>query len=300
MTNHKPSFPVSAPDHRTVWQRATELDRQARGPHPEEARSPSPEEGRDLSVPELLDVAREVGISPDSVLITLAQDRLADGGDLRPRETTPLWHLALVETVDALEVSLRLAQEPGSVLSLLDRVLGRPTYRMELEDRIQVDPSEASVSVFRASESGGFFGGSSLHGAMEVADGRVLIVSVVAEPGGGSRLRIRMPAYERGTNLVLSAGAGGLAGVGGTSAGAALGEMAVGALLGGATGLLPIAAVVGPAVLGAYMGVGLGILGFRRLQKWGFRRGQIALNRLARVLEMEARDEVGKGELPAG
>jgi hypothetical protein len=286
-------------DTRALWNRATELDRQAAS---SEARPvPAHEATPPLPLRELLGVAGEVGISPDSVLISVAESRLADGGELRPRAASPLWHLVLVETLDALEVSVELPMAPDAAVELLDRVLERPEYQMALEDRLEDDPSGASVSVFRIGGSGGAFQGSAFHGALELADGRVLIAAVVAEPEGGSRVRIRMPLYDRGTNLVLSAGTAGLAGAGGVSSGAALGEAVVGAVLVGATGLLPLAAVVVPAVLGAYVGAGLGILGFRKLQKWGFGKGRAALNRLARTLELEGRRE-GRSRLaePSG
>ena len=48
------------------------------------------------------------------------------------------------------------------------------------------------------------------------------------------------------------------------------------------------AVLVTPAVVGAYLRVGAGILGFRKLQRWGFGKGQTALAPLARALELEA------------
>ncbi len=277
----------STGDSRALWKRATELDQgvPARG----RPGSPLGVESPGLPVPELLEVAREVGISSDSVLLSVAEERLPDGGELRPPGTSPLWHQVLVETLDAVEVPVLLPVDPAEALRLLDGTLARSEYRMVPEDRIQVEGSGETVSVFRAGEAVGFFGSSSFHGAMQVADGRVLLASIVADEGGGSRLRLRMPAYERGMNLALSAGAGGLGGAGGASAGAALGEAAVAGILGGAAGLLPLATVIVPAVLGGYVGVGLGVLAFRRLQKWGYQKGEEALKRLARLLEMEAR-----------
>jgi len=294
MTDNPPSRPLPQlpSDSRALWNRATELDREAASS--ERSLVPSHGPAAPLPLHELLSVAREVGISPDSVLIGVAESRLTDGRELRPRASSPLWHLLLVEARDALEVSVLLPSPPGAAVELLDRVLERPEFQMVLEDRLGDDLSEGSVSVFRIGGSDDEFEGSSFHDALELADGRVLIVAVVAEPGAGSRVRIRMPLYDRGTNLVLSAGSAGLTGAGGVSAGAALGEAVAGALLVGASGLLPVAAVVAPAVLGAYVGAGAGILGFRKLQKWGFGKGRSALNRLARTLEMEARSVGGE------
>lgn len=286
-------LPQLPPNTRALWKRAAELDRDAA---PAEGRSvPHPEPEAPLALPELLGVAQEVGISPESVLIGVAETRLADAGELRPRAASPLWHLILVETLDALEVSVRLPMAPDDAVRLLDRVLDRPEYQMSLEDRLGDDLAEASVSVFRKGASDDGAQGSSFHDALELADGRVLIAAVVAEPGAGSRVRIRAPLYDRGTNLALSAGTAGLAGAGGISSGAALGEAVAGALLVGTAGLLPLAAVVVPAVLGAYVGAGAGIVAFRRLQKWGFGKGRTALNRLARTLELEGRRDEDEG-----
>ncbi|TVR61034.1 MAG: hypothetical protein EA422_13110 [Gemmatimonadales bacterium] len=289
MTRKSLPVPRSLSDSPALWKRATELDQATRS-----SGEPDSFQGGDASglpVPELLAVAREVGISPDSVLLSVVEERLPDGGALRPPGTSPLWHQVLVETWDAVEVPVHLAVDPGEALRLLDEILARPEYRMVPEDRIRVEESGETASVFRAGEAQGFFRSSSFHGAMHVADGRVLLASIVGEGCGGSRVRIRMPTYERGMNLALSAGAGGLGGAGCANAGAALGEAAVAGLLGGGVGLLPLAAVVVPAVLGGYAGVGFGVLAFRRLQKWGYRKGEEALKRLARLLEMEARRE---------
>lgn len=284
MSRHLPS-PLPPSDSRALWERAAELDRErAIG----EEGAPSPGGARELSVEELMEVAAEVGIGPDSVLVSVAEERLPDGSELRPRKESPLWHRVLVEIRDALEVSVRLAVPPGAALQLLDGVMGRREYRMSLEDRIGNDPDRASVSVYRNMGGDGLFEGSDFHGTLHLTDGRVLIVAVLPDPEGGSRVRIRMPLYERGVNLAISGVSGGVVGSAGASAGTALGEAVVGALLAGATGIGPLALVVTPAVVGAYLGVGVGILGFRKLQKWGFGKGQTALNRLARVLELEA------------
>jgi hypothetical protein len=47
-----------------------------------------------------MDHPPEVGISPDSVLLGVAEERLPDGGELRPQGTSPLWHQVLVEAVE--------------------------------------------------------------------------------------------------------------------------------------------------------------------------------------------------------
>jgi hypothetical protein len=282
MSKHLPS----APDPRSLWERAAELDRE-RAP-PEEGGPLLSADARELSVAEMVEVGREVGISPDSVLLSVAEGRLPDGNELKPRRESPLWHRILIEVRDAVEVPLRLAVPPDVALQLLDEVMERQEYRMSLEDRMISEEDEASVSVFRNMAEEGVLPGSEFHGTLHLTDGRVLVIAVLPDPEGGSRIRIRMPLYERGVNLTISGVSGGVTGAGGASLGTALGEAMVGAVLGGATGILPLAMVVAPAVVGAYMGVGAGILGFRKLQRWGFGKGQSALVRLARALELEA------------
>jgi hypothetical protein len=280
--SHRPRMPS---DTRAIWERATELDRARTAPHDGEAFLPA--EPSAPSLPELLEVAREVGISIDSVLLSVAEGRLSDAEDLRPRRESPLWHRFLIEVRDALEVSLHLPLTPSDALEVVDAAMARPDYRMALEDRVGGEGDAPSVSVFR--NPGGTLESSSFRDTLHLCDGRVVVVAIVSDPGGGSMLRLRMPLYERGMNLSLGGGAGVLGGAVGVSAGAAAGEAVVSALTAGAAGLLPLALVVAPAVLGAYGGFGLGVAGFRRLQRWGFGKGQTALNGLARVLELEAR-----------
>jgi len=283
----QPPAPLPPSGTRALWERASELDRERTSPETGGVPLLSAA-GTELSVDELLEVGREVGISSDSVLLSVAEGRLADGSELRPRRESPLWHRILVQTRDALEVSVHLPLPPNDVLRLMDEVMGRREYRMSLEDRLGQDSEEGSVSVYRTMGAEGLFDQAPFHGALHLSDGRVLVVAVVPDQNGGSRVRIRMPLYERGVNLTISGGAGIGGGAAGASLGTALGEAVAGAVLAGATGLLPLAVVVAPAVLGAYVGVGAGVLGFRRLQTWGFGKGNAALSQLARLLEMEA------------
>ncbi len=211
MSIHPPS-PLPPSDPRSLWERAAELDRQRASAGEGGLRSPA--NARELSVAELLEVGREVGISPDSVLLSVAEGRLPDGNELRPRRESPLWHRLLVEIRDALEVPLHLAVPPGVALQLLDEVMERQEYRMTLEDRIGTDADEAWVSVFRNAGGDGLFQGSDFHGTLHLTDGRVLVVAVLPDADGGSRVRIRMPLYERGVNLTFSGASGGLAGAG--------------------------------------------------------------------------------------
>lgn len=293
MSGQSPT-PRSPLEARALWERATEIERDRAASGQSRAPLHRPEE---LSVEGLLEVGREVGLAPDSVLLSAAEGRLADAADLKPRRASPLWHRVLVETRDALEASVHLPVTPAEALRILDDVMGREEYRMALEDRIGEDPEQPSVSVFRNVWTEGLSREAAFHAALRYADGRVLIVAVIPDRKGGTRLRIRMPLYERGVNLTLSGVAGAGVGASGASLGTAVGQVAVGAALGGATGVLPLAVVVAPAGVGGYVGLGAGILGFRRLQRWGFRRGQFALSQLVRALELEAQEGSPEGEV---
>lgn len=248
----------------------------------------------DLTVGQALDVGHEVGIAPDSILLGMAEERLPDAGDRRLREDSPLWQRALVEIRDALEVSVRLPLAPDAALSLVDDVMDRDAYQMTLEDRIADGERGASVSVFRRMH-GKLFEHSSLHSALELSDGRVLAVAITPDLHGGSRLRLRIPLYERNTNLMLGSVTGIGGGVGGLGLGASGGGAVAGSVLAGSAGILPVLAVAIPAVAGAYLGLGVGLLAFRRLQKWGFKQGETALRQLARFLETEAARSLGSG-----
>ncbi|CAN5675591.1 hypothetical protein BH23GEM11_BH23GEM11_07010 [soil metagenome] len=246
-----------------------------------------------LSVPELLEVGREVGIAPESVLLGLAESRLPDAPEVRPRRSAPAWQRILIDFRDALEVSVVLPLPPAEAREVVDSVLTGREFRMHLEDRIGDGPRGEEVRVYRtASHEGGFGGSNAFHSSLALSDARVLLVSVVGGSEGGqasgtSRLRMRMPLFERGTNLAISGSAAGVVGASGAAGGVALGEAAAGILLATATGgLLPLAIVAVPAAAGALLGMGGGILGFRRIQGWGFGKGEAALRRVARALHL--------------
>lgn len=286
MSKHLPAR-RPASDNRYLWRRAAEMDLEAErngGTGTPNPLAPS----QHLSTAELLEVGREAGISPDSVLLSVAESRLADADELRPRGESPLWHRLLTEVRDALEVSVTLPLPPADAVQVVDEVMARREFRLSLEDRVGEGPDGETVSIYRNAGGEGALSGSGFHGALMLSDGRVLLVAVLPAEEGGSRVRIRMPLYERTTNLALSGVSAGTAGAGGLAGGAALGEALVGAILAGSTGILPLALVVTPAVAGAYLGAGAGVLAFRKLQGWGFGKGRVALNRLARVLEVAA------------
>ncbi len=99
-----------------------------------------------------------------------------------------------------------------------------------------------------------------------------------------------------GGSVTLSGVSAGFVGLGGGVAGLELGGAAAGVVglasasgaAPGPVGLLALAVMTGPTLAGAAVGVGAGFWGFRRFQRWGFEKGQTALERVTRAIALEA------------
>ncbi len=271
---------------RDLWARASEMERQEeqKGSRTVPA-LPAPTEG--LSVRSVLEVAEEVGISPACVLMALGEDRLHDAHELRRvgAARRGRWTEFLLESVDALDVRLEIPASPQAVDRAVGRVMEKPEFRLTLEDREGSDPDRPMLRTYRIPGTGAFGSSSHLEGAMELADGRVVLVVLEPSPTG-TLLRLRMPTFGGGGNATLSGSSAGLVGFGGGSAGLALGESVAGlagllsglGTVPGVVGLVSLALMVGPTMAGAALGAGAGVWGFRRLQRWGFGKGETALS----------------------
>src|SRR5690606_2070034 len=143
----------------------------------------------------------------------------------------------------------------GGVLAAFRAVAERPPYGLRLEDGIGEDPVRDGVLIYRRAAQGP----SAFDSALELADARVVFVTVRAE-GEGARVRVRAPLFRRGVNLTLSGVSAGVLGAGGSWGGWTLGG-ALAAVLGVAS----VAALVVPAGVGAVAGGALGLAGYRRL-----------------------------------
>jgi hypothetical protein len=270
---------VSEDEARDLWRRATEIQQAAERDRSRES-APAPPQPGELPLDQVVKVAEEVGIDRDHVLLALAERRLPDAAELNRSRPRSLWARVLLEEPDGIEASSLVQAPPEAVVAALAKIADRDTFALDLEDRIGDEPAEHIVLVYRK-RSSSLLGTPGFHGSMQASDARAVLATIHPE-GGGTRLRLRFPLYERRMNLALSGGAGGLFGTGGTAGGLAIGEALV-ALVGA-----PPALAVAPAAAGALAGGALGVWAFRRLQRWGYGEGRTALERLARAVTVEA------------
>lgn len=139
--------------------------------------------------------------------------------------------------------------------------------------RIGDDAAEGLVLLYRAPP------GTPLHGALDIADARVVLIAMHAVEDG-TRLRVRVPLYRRGVNAAVGSGSvllgGGLAGAAGV-------EVVTGILGAAAAG-----AVAATGVGAALAGGAAGLWVFRRFYHWGSSNGETVVQSLVRAIALEA------------
>jgi hypothetical protein len=275
---------------RKLWQRAIELQETAerkQGP----GRALAAPDADGYSLQQIVEAAHGAGINPEYVRLAVAEARLPDAADFDRSRWTARWHRVLVGTADVLDVEGHVATPPARAVAAFRAVVATPAFALVLADRVGKDPPLDGVLVYRIDPP--TFGGGNFHGAMVVADAKVILVT--ARPSeGGTMLRLRLPLREHGVNLGIT---GALA-TGGGAAGAAGGVSAGGALA-AALGTTSLAVIAGPAVIGAVAGGVLGIGAFRSLSHWGRRKGVIAVRQLLQTVALEAEaDSAADRSLP--
>ncbi len=249
---------------RELWARAIEL--QTTGRDADVVSSSAPRAGA-MSLDVVLQAAEGAGIHPDSVLLALAERQLVDWDLIRPDDWRVRMLRRFVSNVDAIDVRRRFRAEPERVLAALAEVASRPAFDLGLERAIGPGESVTDrVYVFRRQG----MSRSGFSGNMELADVRVLLVTIRATQDGSS-VRVRAPLFRRGVNVVLAGVASGTLGAWGTAAGWSLGSALMGAVVGGAF----IPATIGAGFL---LGSSIGLAGFRSFYHRMVRRGDMALD----------------------
>jgi hypothetical protein len=264
-------------DARDLWERAIELQASAES---SAVRLPSAVRERGLSLDQVVAAAKGAGIDPTFVRMAVAERRLPDADEVRRDRRTARWARSLLAGVEAIEVGGVVPAPPERAVAAFDAVVARPSFQMVLEDRVGPDPPLEGVLVYRIHGHAGTT--SSFHPAMAVADVRVMMVTAEAE-GDGTIVRLRLPQFEHGTNLVLWGGITGGSGVAGGFGGAAAGA-ALGSVVGTASTLL----VAGTAGAGALAAGATALAGSRAIAAWGRRKGVHELQRLLRTVAIEA------------
>lgn len=254
---------------RELFRRAAEL--QAASERAAGALPAAPAEEPGMSLAEVTAAAEGAGIHPDFVRVALAERRLPDADDIR-RDRLPARVLRRVVSGDAdvIEAERLIPAPAARVLEAVRRVFPQSPFMLVAEASLGDDPLRDGVLVYRmASKHEGEFART-----MNLADARVLLVTLRAEEGG-TRVRVRVPLFRRGVNLAgatgFSAGGGWLGGFGGT-------------VLAGAVGVAALPVIVPAAGLGALLGVGL----YRQLYRGLFRGGRAAVDQLLQAVALEA------------
>ena len=268
---------VSDEEARELWRRAAELH--AAADHSRARQRALVRAGeRGLTLEDVSAAAEGAGIGADYVRLALAERQLPDGDAIRRDRWTARWLRRVVGDRDAIHVSRVVDAEPARVLEAFRAIAERPPYDLRLEDGIGEDPLRDGVLIYRR----GARAGSAFDGALELADARVVFVTVRAEDGG-ARVRLHVPLFRRGVNLAVGGVSAGVLGAGASWCGWALGGAVAAGL-----GVASLAALAVPAGVGALAGGALGLGGFRRLYHGLVRRAEAALGGLLGAVAVEA------------
>lgn len=286
------SGPLSEEQARRLWARASELQeedlrrRERGGPVP--ARTDT---GRGFELEHVRAAAVEAGIPKEFVDLAVAE--MVAGAE--PPDPVLERRIArfLGSRRYALESSRVIEAPPGVVLDRLTDLVTRDPYGLTLTDRVGEDVIEGGALVFRApgmAERKGDFGM-----ALSFSDMREFFFQARAAGDGHTELRIRAPLlYSRKMNYRVGAGLTGAAALGsGTGSGAATAALLAGVL----TGPLGWVVAGGAALLGSAGGAALCVTGYRKLFRYGLRKGQEGLDTMLRVIavNVEARTTHGLG-----
>lgn len=267
---------VTDEEARELWRRAAELHAADHSRERQRALVRAGERG--LTLEDVSAAAEGAGIGADYVRLALAERQLPDGDAIRRDRWTARWLRRVVGDRDAIHVSRVVDAEPARVLEVFRAIAERPPYDLRLEDGIGEDPLRDGVLIYRR----GAQTASEFDGALELADARVVFVTVRAEDRG-ARVRLHVPLFRRGLNLAVGGVSAGVLGAGASWCGWALGGAVAAGL-----GVASLAALAVPAGVGALAGGALGLGGFRRLYHGLVRRAEVALGGLLGAVAVEA------------
>jgi hypothetical protein len=268
-----PGFPVISDDEaRALWRRAAEMQVSAEHRKDTAALMPTADLESGLSVEQVTAAAEGAGIDPEYVRLALAERSLPEAASGSREAWAPVLRVLTNDESDALERSAAIAAPPERVLAAVRATLARPPYDLTLENTLGEAPLEDGVLVYRIVKGlHKKFGVSQSYSPFQQqannADGRVLLVTIRADPEG-ARLSVRMPLFRRGQNMLFFS----ICAVAGALAGSALPPDSAGLL----QGLLGAAGLVG------------GTAFYRGVYRWALRKGETAIERLLRDVSSEA------------
>ena len=254
---------------RALWRRAAELQAAAEQAATQ-GRTLRPAEERTLSLEQVAAAAEGAGIDADYLRVAIAEQRLPDSHALRHDHWTSTWLQRLMRQPQAIETERVITASPEAVLTAFRAIAVSDRFLLQAEDVVGEDPIRDAVLVYRVTAGG-------LAGPMFLADGRVLLVTIRPHENG-TRVRVRVPTFASGFNLLLTGGSAGLFGGGVASAAGGI-----------ATSLGAAAAIAAiPVAAGAVAGGALGVAAFRRVYRWSRRQGSTGVEQLLQAVALEA------------
>lgn len=276
---HDGAGPLSEERARRLWARASELQEEAfrkrerNSDHPvRQDREPG------FELEHVRAAAVEAGIQKEFVDLAVAE--LVAGAE----PPDPVLERRIARFLDsrryALEAIRVIDAPPDVVLRRLTEMVTRDPYGLTLLDHVGSDVIEGGALVFKTPqmmERKGEFGT-----AINYSDMRELFFQARAAADGRTELRVRAPLlYARKLNYRVGVGLAGTIAAGtGTGTAAATAALVLGAVAG------PLGWVVvgGAALLGATGGALVGVKSYRRLFRYGIKKGQEALDGLLRAV----------------
>ncbi len=293
----RPNRTLSKEEARRLWARATELQEEARRREEEDTSLlPARSSHADFELKHVRAAAEEAGIRREFMDLAVAE-MVAGAGPPDPAVERRVARF-LASRQHALEASKIIPAPVPLVLDLLNEVVTRDPFRLTLVDQVGPEVLDGGALIFRApimSERTGSFGL-----AVGYADIREIFVQALPiEDGQATELRVRAPLnYSRRLNYRVGVGLAGVVAAGsGVGAGAGAAALLAGALTG------PVGwAVAGAAALAAAVGGGsAGTYAYRRIFRYGMRKGQAGLEDLLRVVAVNVttRSRAGAMELNA-
>lgn len=263
---------ISDEQARALWQRAAQLQAAAER-NPQRA---LPGESAGLSLEQVAAAAEGAGISSDYVRVALAERMLPDAEAIDPNHWKARWVRALLREPDAIEQSRIIDAPASTVLSALRTVAARPSFDLMPESTVGDDPLSGAVLIYRLANHK-----TSFQEELNWADVRVLLFTLRAD-GEQTILRVRVPLFRRGINLLLTSGSASTLGALGLKLGAVLSGSLPAALTATATlAMLPVAIA---GVAGAALGVGV----YRGFYRSCYAGGSSSINQLLQAVAMEA------------
>lgn len=278
--SQRPAKIADAEAH-ALWERAIEIQAAAERGRPE-FRSLPAQRAEYLSLEEVVEVAKDAGVDPNYMYLALAERGLPDAEKIRRDRRVVRWARLVTRAGDAIEISQLIDAPPERVAAAFAAVVAKPFFALSLEDRVGPNPPYDGVLVYRVVQPAGWGTSMTFHGAMAMADIRVMMLALSAE-GARTRLHLRLPYFAHGANLSV---AGMLAGCLGASGG--YGGAVAGSAIAGMLGSAALSVIAAPAAMGLLAGGALGVAGSRGLMRWGVRKGEVELRRLLKVVALEA------------